>query len=47
MAVVIGLALPASALDPRRRLTQYGLDHWGVDEGLPQSSVTALAMTCP
>ncbi len=34
---------PAAGLDPSKRLTQYSLRTWGLDEGLPQSTVNALA----
>jgi diguanylate cyclase (GGDEF)-like protein len=33
------------ALDPTKRPTQYILETWEVEQGLPQSSVTALAQT--
>lgn len=43
LIAVHSISLPVKALDPGKHLTQYGLDHWGADEGLPQNSVTALA----
>ncbi len=39
------LAGRGMALDPSKRLTQYILEAWEVEQGLPQSSVTALAQT--
>src|ERR1700678_4146331 len=42
LLVVGGHAL---ALDPSRQLSQYVLDNWQLQEGLPQSSVQALART--
>lgn len=38
-------AEPAAALDPSRALTQYQNDRWQTEQGLPQSSVQALAQT--
>ena len=35
----------AQGLDPRKALTQYGLDTWTTDDDLPQNSVTALLQT--
>jgi len=35
----------AAALDPSKKLTQYILENWEVEQGLPQSSVTALVQT--
>src|SRR6185436_3883770 len=37
--------LPVSALSPRAAPTQYRQDWWGRAEGLPHSSVQALAQT--
>ncbi|MCX6545984.1 MAG: diguanylate cyclase [Acidobacteria bacterium] len=37
--------LPAEALDPARALTQYQNDRWQTEQGLPQSTVQALAQT--
>ena len=39
------LALPASALDPGRRLTQYLQRIWQTRQGLPQSSILAIHQT--
>ncbi len=44
---LLGLAAPLlaqapSGLDPERALTQYSLDGWSTDEGLPQNTVNAL-----
>jgi signal transduction histidine kinase/ligand-binding sensor domain-containing protein/CheY-like chemotaxis protein/HPt (histidine-containing phosphotransfer) domain-containing protein len=36
---------PARALDPSLRLSQYALDNWQIPQGLPQSSVQAIART--
>jgi diguanylate cyclase (GGDEF)-like protein len=38
-------ARPADALDPARALTQYQNDRWQTEQGLPQSTVQALAQT--
>jgi methyl-accepting chemotaxis protein/ligand-binding sensor domain-containing protein len=38
-------ASAAKGLDPQKRLTQYIIDTWLEDEGLPQNSVQALAQT--
>lgn len=35
----------AQGLDPRKALTQYGLDTWTTDDDLPQNSVTAIVQT--
>lgn len=46
MSVLVSLPdPPAVALGPSRQLTQYADARWGVDDGLPQSSVLALAQT--
>ena len=37
--------MPARALDPEKSLSQYALDVWTTENGLPQNSVTALAQT--
>src|SRR5262245_37840165 len=34
-----------AGLDPRKALTQYNLDVWTIDDGLPQNTVTALQQT--
>jgi ligand-binding sensor domain-containing protein/signal transduction histidine kinase len=39
------LAVPASALDPGRRLTQYLQRIWQTRQGLPQSSILAIRQT--
>jgi diguanylate cyclase (GGDEF)-like protein len=45
-ALLLGTApRPALALDPQRSLTQYGLDLWTVEQGLPQNSVQAVVQT--
>ena len=38
-------ARPAEALDPTRALTQYQNDRWQTEQGLPQSTIQALAET--
>ena len=38
-------ASPSAALDPSRRLTQYRVETWGVEEGLPSLSVAVVAQT--
>ncbi len=38
-------ALPATALDPTKAVTQYALDAWDTRDGLPNDSVDALAQT--
>jgi len=41
--VVLALLItPAAALDPKAAFNHYRLDHWGVDEGLPQISVLSI-----
>jgi diguanylate cyclase (GGDEF)-like protein len=42
---LVATALPAAALDPSLALTQYRRDTWTTREGLPQSSVEAIAQT--
>ncbi|MBF5045632.1 hypothetical protein FGE12_24710 [Aggregicoccus sp. 17bor-14] len=47
-ALLLALLLPgraAHALDPGRALTQFGLQTWQTDQGLPQNTVEALART--
>src|SRR4029453_10457756 len=44
LLVIIG-PTSAQGLDPRKALTQYGLDTWTTEDDLPQNSVTALAQT--
>jgi ligand-binding sensor domain-containing protein/signal transduction histidine kinase len=43
--LLAALALPASALDPSRRLTQYFQRIWQTRQGLPQSSILAIHQT--
>jgi PAS domain S-box-containing protein len=43
--VAIFVASPLLALDPARAITQFGLSVWTTDQGLPQSSVNAIAQT--
>lgn len=35
----------ARSLDPEKAVTQYALDRWGIEEGLPVKTVTALLQT--
>ncbi len=44
-ALLIGVGAPAFALDPSLQLSQYVLDNWQIPEGLPQTSVQAIART--
>lgn len=37
--------VPALALDPSKALTQYSTDVWGIEQGLPQSSIKDIAQT--
>jgi ligand-binding sensor domain-containing protein len=39
------IAVPASALEPSRPLSHYGLDAWRTTDGLPQNSVQAILQT--
>src|SRR5260370_27846692 len=43
--LLIGLCSPAFALDPSLQPSQYVLDNWQIPEGLPQTSVQAIART--
>jgi ligand-binding sensor domain-containing protein len=36
---------PAAALDPHKLLTQYSLDVWQVEDGLPQNTIRAIHQT--
>lgn len=45
LALVIAVEGTASALDPQKALTQYGVDTFRTAQGLPQNSVLALAQT--
>ena len=38
-------AQPVRSLDPEKAVTQYALDRWGIEEGLPVKTVTALLQT--
>lgn len=44
-APAIGAEAPLAGLDPAKALTQYSLDHWGLEQGLPNTTVLALAQT--
>ncbi|MGD2090494.1 MAG: two-component regulator propeller domain-containing protein [Candidatus Aminicenantes bacterium] len=33
------------ALDPKKKISQYIHDHWGIEDGLPQSKVSAIIQT--
>ncbi len=43
--VLLWMALPASALDPTKAISQYSVRNWRHEEGLPQNSVHAIAQT--
>jgi signal transduction histidine kinase/ligand-binding sensor domain-containing protein/DNA-binding response OmpR family regulator/HPt (histidine-containing phosphotransfer) domain-containing protein len=43
--LLVAAASPALALDPALQLTQYVVDNWQISDGLPQSSVAAIART--
>ena len=45
VALLLGLAAGASALDPATPLNQYGHDVWDTDSGLPQNTVSAVLQT--
>ncbi|MGA8808153.1 MAG: two-component regulator propeller domain-containing protein, partial [Thermoanaerobaculia bacterium] len=45
LIAAILVASPLLALDPSGAITQYGLSVWTTDQGLPQSSVNAIAQT--
>ena len=52
IAVLLGMLVAASlsseaafALDPKKAITQYALDRWTTDDGLPQNSVNAILQT--
>jgi PAS domain S-box-containing protein len=45
LIAAILMASPLLALDPSGAITQYGLSVWTTDQGLPQSSVNAIAQT--
>jgi ligand-binding sensor domain-containing protein len=44
-ASLLGWPVPAAALDPRKAITQYGLDVWQTADGLPQSTVKVIRQT--
>jgi len=41
----IVVASPAAALDPQRKISDYSLDYWLPEHGLPQASVQAIAQS--
>jgi ligand-binding sensor domain-containing protein len=41
----LAFGLTLLALDPDRSLTQYGIDRWGAQNGLPQDKVQAITQT--
>src|ERR1700680_1282778 len=43
--LLVGVCAPAFALDPSLQPSQYVLDNWQIPEGLPQTSVQAIART--
>ena len=45
LALLVLATAPIFALDPNRSLSQFGLDLWQRRQGLPQSSVNAIAQT--
>ncbi|MGD0893219.1 MAG: two-component regulator propeller domain-containing protein [Terracidiphilus sp.] len=45
VAMVLGCVLTATALDPSTALKNYGRQAWGMENGLPQNTVQALAQT--
>lgn len=48
LTLVILVVWPAGsvrALDPAKSLTQYSIDTWNTDDGLPQSTINAIAQT--
>lgn len=42
---LLGVAFPAASLDPNRLVTQYVLQTWGVENGLPQSTAQAVFLS--
>src|SRR6185369_12264710 len=44
-ALLVLAASPARALDPRKSITQYALQVWKTENGLPQNTVQAIAQT--
>ena len=45
LACALLAASPAQALDPERKISDYSLDFWLPEQGLPQASVQAIAQT--
>ncbi len=45
LVIVLAIASPLLALDPKLAITQYGLSNWKTSDGLPQNSVEAIAQT--
>ena len=45
LAILFVAAAPSLALNPALQPTQYVLDNWQIADGLPQSTVQALART--
>ncbi|MGO8934787.1 MAG: two-component regulator propeller domain-containing protein [Terracidiphilus sp.] len=44
-ALLLGVALPAAALEPSTPLANFGRQAWAMENGLPQNTVQALAQT--
>lgn len=44
-SALLAAALPASALDPRQRVADYGLDQWSIEQGLPSDGVRSVTQT--
>jgi len=44
-ALLLGCGLPCLALEPTTPLANYGRQSWGMENGLPQNTVQALAQT--
>ncbi|MBI2837778.1 MAG: hypothetical protein HYX75_05660 [Acidobacteria bacterium] len=45
LLLACALAPSAAALDPNRALTQYALEWWDLDKGLPQNTILAITQT--
>jgi signal transduction histidine kinase/ligand-binding sensor domain-containing protein len=45
LAAAVPAAAAPGALDPAKALSQYSLDSWGLEQGLPNTTVLALAQT--
>lgn len=43
--IVLSAAAPARAIDPGKAITQYTLNIWQTEDGLPQDSLTAVAQS--